>query len=124
MVQRSSFYCQENQSRYPTIFKMAMDIIPIQGSSVPCERVFSSSKETTTARRNRLAPETMEALQMLKFSLKKGRALLNFTKGTARESELIELERLGEEQVGVPEDITEFIQSLLACEDDDDEENA
>ncbi|KZT18614.1 hypothetical protein NEOLEDRAFT_1021773, partial [Neolentinus lepideus HHB14362 ss-1] len=51
---------------YPTIFKLAMDILPIQGSAVPCERVFSSGKETVTDRRNRLSPELMEALQMLK----------------------------------------------------------
>ncbi|KAK7692992.1 hypothetical protein QCA50_004634 [Cerrena zonata] len=35
---------QENSDRYPTIFRLAMDIIPIQGSAVPCERVFSSAK--------------------------------------------------------------------------------
>ena len=67
-----------------------MDIIPIQGSAVPCERVFSSSKETTTARRNRIGPELMEALQMLKYSLKKGRGL-DFTSGTSRDDELEQL---------------------------------
>jgi len=67
-----------------------MDIIPIQGSAVPCERVFSSSKETTTARRNRIGPELMEALQMLKYSFKKGRGL-DFTSGTSRDDELEQL---------------------------------
>jgi hypothetical protein len=56
---------------------MAMDYLPIQASSVPCERIFSSSAETDTSKRNRISPLLMEALQMLKFHLKKER--LNFT---------------------------------------------
>jgi hypothetical protein len=60
---------------------MAMDYLPVQATSVPCERVFSSAKETDTAKRNRMSPVLMEALQLLKFSLKKER--LNFTAGWA-----------------------------------------
>jgi len=56
---------------------MAMDYLPIQASSVPCERIFSSSAETNTKKRNRINPLLMETLQMLKFDLKKER--LNFT---------------------------------------------
>ncbi|KAJ7480135.1 hypothetical protein B0H11DRAFT_1725246, partial [Mycena galericulata] len=37
----------------------------IQGSAVPCKRVFSSSAQTDTDRRNIIGPELMEALQML-----------------------------------------------------------
>ena len=58
-----------------------MDYLPIQATSVPCERVFSSAKETDTAKRNRISPMLMEALQMLKFMLKKQR--LNFMAGWA-----------------------------------------
>lgn len=58
---------------------MAIDYLPIQASSVPCERFFSSSAETDTKCRNRIAPELFEALQMLKFLLKRER--LNFTEG-------------------------------------------
>lgn len=58
---------------------MAMDYLPIQASSVPCERVFSSSAETDTKKRNRIISSTMEALQMLKSHLIKDR--LNFTGG-------------------------------------------
>jgi len=58
---------------------MAMDYLLIQASSVPCERVFSSSGEMDTKRRNRISPLTMEALQMLKFHLKKRR--LSFMQG-------------------------------------------
>jgi len=58
-----------------------MDYLPIQATSVPCERVFSSVKETDTNKRNRMSPLLMEALQLLKFSLKKEH--LNFTDGWA-----------------------------------------
>ena len=54
-----------------------MDYLPIQASAVPCERVFSSSAETDTKKRNRINPELMEALQVLKFVLKKSH--LSFT---------------------------------------------
>jgi hypothetical protein len=54
-----------------------MDVLPAQASSVPSERVFSSSKETCTARRASLSPPVLEALQVLKFSYKQDR--LNFT---------------------------------------------
>ena len=60
---------------------MALDYLPIQASSVPSKRVFSSSAETDTKRRNRIHPVLMEALQMLKFSLKQQQ--LNFTDGWA-----------------------------------------
>ena len=62
-----------------------MDYLPIQATSVPCERVFSSAKETDTARRNRISPVLMEALQLLKFTLKKER--LNFTDGWSTSEE-------------------------------------
>jgi hypothetical protein len=80
---------QTNCSTYPTIFAIAMDYLPIQASAVPCERVFSSSAETDTKRRNRISPLMMEALQMLKFQLRKER--LNFTAGwTTSEKQMAE----------------------------------
>ena len=45
-----------------------MDVLPAQASAVPCERLFSSGKETYAARRNRIQPKLMEALQALKLS--------------------------------------------------------
>ncbi|KAJ7939518.1 hypothetical protein B0H13DRAFT_1568895, partial [Mycena leptocephala] len=49
---------------------------PIQATSVPSERVFSSSAETDTKRQNRTNALLFEALQMLKFNYKKEQ--LNF----------------------------------------------
>ncbi|EDR07026.1 uncharacterized protein LACBIDRAFT_328295 [Laccaria bicolor S238N-H82] len=66
---------------HPILYAMALDYLPIQASSVPSERVFSSSAETDTKRRNRIHPVLMEALQMLKFSFKQQQ--LNFTEGWA-----------------------------------------
>ncbi|KIO18254.1 hypothetical protein M407DRAFT_84159, partial [Tulasnella calospora MUT 4182] len=43
----------------------------------PCERVFSSAKETTTHRRANLSTELMTALQVLKFMFKQDR--IDFT---------------------------------------------
>lgn len=54
-------------SIYPLLFRIALDVLPVQASSVSSERVFSSSKETCTKRRNRLSPVLVEALQHLKF---------------------------------------------------------
>ena len=58
-----------------------MDYLPVQATSVPCERVFSSAKETDTAKRNRIKSTVMEALQLFKFSIKKER--LDFMAGWA-----------------------------------------
>jgi hAT family C-terminal dimerisation region len=54
-----------------TLFSIAMDYLLVQATSIPCERVFSLSKDTDTAKRNQINPVLMEALQMLKHSLKK-----------------------------------------------------
>ena len=67
---------------------MALDYLPIQVSSVPSKHTFSSSAETDTKRRNRIHPVLMEALQMLKFSLKQW--WINFTDGWAVTEEELE----------------------------------
>lgn len=59
------------------IFQVALDILPVQASAVPSERVFSSGKETITLKRANLAPPLMGGLQVLKFSGRQDR--LNFT---------------------------------------------
>ena len=89
-----------------------MDVLPIQATSVPCERAFSSAKETMTPRRNRIAPELMEALQILKFRYKKNvldSGGLDFTGALNPVNELRELEAL---QDGTPEDLSGYRSSL------------
>ena len=65
-----------------------MDILPVQTSSVPCEHLFSSGKETCTTRRNRIQPGFMEALQALKLSSRAG--LLNFIEHLSSKADLPE----------------------------------
>ena len=89
-----------------------MDVLPIQGSSVPCERVFSSAKETLTDRRSRILPELMEGLQLLKYSVKHGRSL-NFTAGNSWDDERAAMEKLMEIDGDAPEDLKAFQEFLV-----------
>ncbi|KZT22549.1 hypothetical protein NEOLEDRAFT_1020711, partial [Neolentinus lepideus HHB14362 ss-1] len=52
---------------FPLLYRVALDILPVQASAVPCERVFSSSGETDTSRRSRLSEFMFEVLQILKY---------------------------------------------------------
>ena len=70
---------QANKMEFPTLFLIAIDYLPIQAIFIPCECMFSSVKDTDTAKRNQISPVLMEALQMLKYLLKKRR--LNFMEG-------------------------------------------
>jgi len=70
---------QEKDTGLSTLYLIVLNYLPIQASAVPCECVFSSSTETDTKRHNQIHPVLMEALQMVKFSLKNDR--LNFTEG-------------------------------------------
>ena len=79
-----------------------MNYLSIQASSVPCERVFSS-KETITARRNKLAPNLVEALQMQKFA--KRHAVVSFTEGFDRDEEIAELEAQEDSQLADDQDL-------------------
>lgn len=76
---------QANRFAYPLLWKVARDVLPAQASSVPCERVFSASKQTTTQQRNCLSPGLVEKLQILKFGLKQDR--LDFTADWVRRPE-------------------------------------
>ena len=70
-------FVQARKYRFPYMYCVALDVLPAQASAVSCERMFSSSKETDTLRRNRLSPQVMEALQILKYYYKQEQ--LNFT---------------------------------------------
>lgn len=119
-------YWEEHQDEYPTIYALALDILPIQGSAVPCERVFSSAKETMTPRRNRIRPKLMEALQMLKYSHRHG-VELDFTKGTSETDEIELLERNRGDTAEVSSDYATYVSTLgeddgLDSDSEEDEE--
>jgi hypothetical protein len=92
---------------------MSLDYLPIQASAVPSERVFSSSAETDTKKRNRISPVLMEALQMLKFALKKGR--LNFTQDWVTSP--FEMQR------AEPEEGVDMLAMLLEAKNDADKQD-
>jgi hAT family C-terminal dimerisation region len=102
-------------------FQMAMDYLPIQASSVPCKRVFSSSSKTMMKRRSHLKPNIMEGLQMLKFMLKKDQ--LNFTKGwkTLVADMMVDLDNGGDMLQDilntVPTEIDKVLEHLMDHED-------
>jgi len=52
---------------------MALDYLPIQGSSVPCERAFSDAGLTDTKQHARLLPENFGPIQVMKNKFKKDR---------------------------------------------------
>jgi hypothetical protein len=47
---------------------VALDVIACQASSVPCERLFSASKQSADDRRARLGASRFEELQLMKFA--------------------------------------------------------
>lgn len=51
---------------------MARDYLPVQGSSVPLECVFSQGGLTGTKHRNQLDSETFEAIQILRDMYRTG----------------------------------------------------
>ena len=48
--------------------RIALDYLPCQASSVPCERLFSAGGEIATKRRAQLGAERFEELQVMKFA--------------------------------------------------------
>jgi hypothetical protein len=63
---------QHHQSQYPTLSHMARDYLPIQGSSTPSERAFSSGGLTGTKQWNRLKTDVFKSLQLLKSAYRNG----------------------------------------------------
>jgi hypothetical protein len=64
---------------------IALDVLPSQVSSVPCERVFSGSKLTATDRRARLKANVFEELQVLKAAWR--REVINLAEHNSKETE-------------------------------------
>jgi hypothetical protein len=59
---------QEHAALYPTLSRIALDVLPCQASSVPCEHLFSASKQTADLRRASLGAKWFEELQIIKFA--------------------------------------------------------
>ena len=57
---------ETQQKNYPSLSKMAVDILSIPAMSAEPEPLFSGAKITITDRRNRLGSDVIEALECLK----------------------------------------------------------
>ena len=84
------------------MYHVALDVLPVQASSVPSEHVFSSNKETDTLCRNNLSPEMMEKLQILKFTFASERMDFNDKWVTT------------EEEISVPDVSSHCMEDLFA----------
>ncbi|KAG9076270.1 hypothetical protein FRC06_009600 [Ceratobasidium sp. 370] len=67
-------YWRAHQYEFPLLYRVAMDVLPAQASSVSSERAFSSSKLTCTRERSVISSENLERLQILKHALQRRRA--------------------------------------------------
>ena len=56
---------QNNAKVFPTLARIALDVLPSQASSVPCERLFSGTKQIAVDRRARLGSAVFEELVVL-----------------------------------------------------------
>ena len=59
------------------LFQMALDYMPTQATSVPCESVFSQAGNTDTPHRSSITDDMFESLQVLKYLIHRDR--LSFT---------------------------------------------
>jgi hypothetical protein len=105
---------QNHAALYPTLARMALDILPSQASSVPCERLFSASKQTADLRRASLGAKRFEELQIMKFAWRK-----NNPDHSAQNWAQIEEVQLGEycEILEVEETLAEWDQQLLDADE-------
>jgi len=67
----TSHWTQSNAARFPILNCIALDYLPVQGSSVPCECVFSDAGLTNTKCHAHLFPENFDAIQTVKGHYKK-----------------------------------------------------
>jgi hypothetical protein len=81
---------QDNHPIYPTLGQIALDILPCQVSSVPCEWLFSASKQVATDQRARLGGQHFEELQLMKFAWRHN--IVNVAAWNSSEVEQVDLE--------------------------------
>ncbi|KAF6820625.1 transposase-like protein [Colletotrichum plurivorum] len=57
---------------FPTLSRLAIDVLAVPAMAADCERAFSTAKLTLTSQRMNMKPETIESLQLSKNWLKRG----------------------------------------------------
>jgi hypothetical protein len=63
---------QIHSLQYPILASIVRDYLAIQGLATPSERAFSNESPTDMKQCNRLSPEVVEALQILKSVYRSG----------------------------------------------------
>lgn len=61
-----------NQTRYPVLYQMALDHFAAPATACQCEKQFSESGNIVTDERNRLEPDTVQAVCCLRSRLQAG----------------------------------------------------
>ena len=64
---------QDNAARFPTLARIALDHLPVQGSSVASERAFSSAGLDDDKSRGKISATTFGRLQFVKAHSKEKR---------------------------------------------------
>jgi hAT family C-terminal dimerisation region len=72
VTQEPLYWWRDHRHEYPTLSKMAFDLLSIPAMSSECERVFSSAGNTVTDARNRISADLLEAVESLKHWHKSG----------------------------------------------------
>lgn len=61
-------FAQDHAEIYPTLACIALDVLPSQASSVPCEWLFSGTKQVATDHRASLGSKVFEELTIMKHA--------------------------------------------------------
>lgn len=69
---RLEYWWLNHRREYPRVSRLALDILAIPPMSADCERAFSSAKLLLTSQRNKMLPENMEEIELLKAWEKSG----------------------------------------------------
>jgi hypothetical protein len=62
------FHDQDHVKIYLTLARIALDVLPVQASAIPCEYLFFAAKLIVTDCHAHLSPAIFEELQILKFA--------------------------------------------------------
>ena len=73
--------------KYPTVARVAKDILSIPASGVGVERLFNTARDVCFYRRNRLNPTTIEMIMQLKWYEKLGLASYDEKLDASRQDE-------------------------------------
>jgi hAT family C-terminal dimerisation region len=82
---------------FPTLARIALDVLPSQALSVPCERLFSGTKQIADDCRLRLGSKQFEELAIMGSAW--GPKLYDFTAWNAAEVEEVMLDYDSEEML-------------------------